>query len=512
MLNITISDGDINNHRADAIIVNLFAGNKSKLHKIVDNLGLSQNIQQTIDLTDFTGKLYETQLHYAPKSATFRRILIAGLGYEKEFNIERARRISAISISKLNKLGIRSVISHSVNALTNGLSSQDLAQAQAEGSCLSLYRFDSHRSKKSNHHIEKLKIIVSDKKQLIDVKRGITIGRYASEGTILARNLINEPANVITPTALGDFSKELSKNSDSLRCRVLNTRAIEKLGMGALLSVGQGSINPPNFIILEHNSHLKNRPLVFIGKGITFDSGGLSLKSVSGIQTMKCDMAGAAAVIGAMSAISKLKIKQRIIALIPAAENMPDGKSFRPGDVVKTLSGKTIEILSTDAEGRLVLADALTYAKRFNPRAVIDLATLTGACITALGHHAAGLFSSDDVLAHRLIKSGQITHERIWRLPVWAEYREQIEGDIADLKNSGGPPGGASTAAALLHEFADTYPWAHIDIAGTATSKQLNFYTPKGAVGFGVRLLTQFAQDWSANPKESRVRNPDDSF
>ena len=512
MLNITIRYGDINKQRADAIIVNLFAEKKSKLLKIVDNLGLNQNIQRTIDLEDFTGKLYETQLHYAPNSAPFRRILIVGLGYEKDFNIEIARRIAAISIQKLYKIGVRSVASNSFDTLKNGLSSQDLAQAQSEGSRLSLYQFDSHRSKKSNCDIEKLTIIVSDKKNLVDVKRGVMIGKYASEGTILARNLINEPANVITPTALGDFSKELSKNSDSLRCRVLNTRAIEKLGMGALLSVGQGSINPPNFIILDHNSHLKNQPLIFIGKGITFDSGGLSLKSVSGIQTMKCDMAGAGAVIGAMSAISKLKIKQRIIALIPAAENMPDGKSFRPGDVVKTLSGKTIEILSTDAEGRLVLADALTYAKRFNPCAVIDLATLTGACITALGHHAAGLFCSDDLLAHRLIRSGEITHERIWRLPVWAEYREQIEGDIADLKNSGGPPGGASTAAALLQEFADTYPWAHIDIAGTATTKQLNFYTPKGAVGFGVRLLTQFAQEWSANTKESRARNPDDSF
>ena len=214
---------------------------------------------------------------------------------------------------------------------------------------------------------------------------------------------------------------------------------------------------------------------------------------------MKCDMAGAGAVIGAMSAISKLKLKRRIIAIIPAAENMPDGKSFRPGDVIKTLSGKTIEVISTDAEGRLVLADSLTYAEQFNPSAVIDLATLTGACVTALGHHAAGLFCSDDLLANRLIEAGQYTHERVWRLPLWPEYREQIEGEVADMKNSGGPPGGASTAAALLYEFAGNYPWAHIDIAGTATSNQFNYYTPKGGVGFGVRLLTQLARNWPTN-------------
>tara|TARA_B100001250_G_scaffold409184_1_gene433019 strand:+ start:7613 stop:9115 length:1503 start_codon:yes stop_codon:yes gene_type:complete len=499
MLNITVRQGHLQKQRADAIIVNLFAESNRNLLKKVKGFVLNRSIQQAIDLKDFTGKLCETQLHYAPDSSPFRRILIIGLGYEKDFNLESARRVAAVSIRKLDEIGVRSVATTLFSVGSNNLSSQEMAQALTEGSYLALYRFESHRSKKINKGIQKLTVLASEEKYLTSIKKGVKIGESISEGTILARNLINEPADVITPKALANVAKELSQNHASIRCRVINERSIEKLGMGALLAVGQGSSNPPHFIILDHNPHLKSRPLVFVGKGITFDSGGLSLKSTSGIINMKCDMAGAGAVIGAMSAISKLKLKRRIIAIIPAAENMPDGKSFRPGDVIKTLSGKTIEVISTDAEGRLVLADSLTYAEQFNPSAVIDLATLTGACVTALGHHAAGLFCSDDLLANRLIEAGQYTHERVWRLPLWPEYREQIEGEVADMKNSGGPPGGASTAAALLYEFAGNYPWAHIDIAGTATSNQFNYYTPKGGVGFGVRLLTQLARNWPTN-------------
>ncbi|MEE3234139.1 MAG: leucyl aminopeptidase [Candidatus Latescibacterota bacterium] len=504
MLNITIRQGHLHKQRADAIIVNLFAETKSNLLEKAADLVQNRTIQQAISLKDFTGKLGETQLHYVPEASPFKRILIIGLGYQNDFDLESARRVAAISIRKLNEIGVRSAATTFVNSEQNGLSSQEMAQALAEGSYLALYRFESYRSKKSNKGIQKLTILVSKEKHLTDIKRGVKTGKSISEGTILARDLINEPANEITPIALANVAKELARHNDSIRCRVLSEPSIEKLGMGALLAVGQGSINRPQFIIIELNPHSKNRPLIFLGKGVTFDSGGLSLKSVSGIRTMKCDMAGAGAVIGAISAISKLKLKQRIIALIPAAENMPDGKSFRPGDVVKTLSGKTIEILSTDAEGRLILADALTYAERYNPDAVIDLATLTGASITALGHHVAGLFCSDDLLANRLIEAGRDTHEKVWRLPLWPEYREQIEGEVADLKNSGGPPGGASTAAALLYEFASAYPWAHIDIAGTATSNQSNFYTTRGGVGFGVRLLTHFAQSWSDNFQKSR--------
>jgi leucyl aminopeptidase len=280
-----------------------------------------------------------------------------------------------------------------------------------------------------------------------------------------------------------------------MRCQVLDEKGIKKLGMGALLAVGQGSANKPRFIALEHGP-LKGAPLVFVGKGITFDSGGLSLKSVEGIRTMKTDMSGAAAVLGAMQAVAAIGLKRRVVGLIAAAENMPSSTAFRPDDVLRTLSGKTIEILSTDAEGRLVLADALAYAARYKPAAVVDLATLTGACVTALGHHASGLFANDDDLAGQLLSAGEQTGERLWRLPLWSEYREQINSDIADMKNSGGRPGGASTAAALLAEFAD-YPWAHLDIAGTAWNSATKPYIPRGGVGIGVRLLTQLALDWS---------------
>ena len=498
-MNITIRQGFIQKQRVDVIVVNLFTESKKKILEQTAKHSLPDSIQQAIKLNDFTGAFGQTQLHYTSPKSPFKRVLLVGLGNPKKFDLERARRIAAVSLRELNTMGVSSVATTLASIPQNDQSLQNLVQAFTEGSFLTHYRFEPHRSKQASKGVQKITLLVTEDKELNETKRGLRIGKYVSEGTILARNLVNQPANIITPLALANVAKDLAKKNNSMRCRILNTRSLERLGMGALLSVGQGSRNSPHFIIIDLNSNLKSRPLIFVGKGITFDSGGLSLKSVSGIRTMKYDMAGAGAVIGAMSALSNLNLKQRIIALIPTAENMPDGKSFRPGDVVKTLSGKTIEIISTDAEGRLILADALTYAQKFDPCAVIDLATLTGASITALGHHAACLFSSDDLLANRLIKSGEETHEKLWRLPLWPEYRKQIEGEVADLKNSGGSPGGANTAAALLHEFADGYAWAHIDIAGTATSEQSKYYITKGGVGYGVRLLTHFAQTWSQN-------------
>ena len=271
---------------------------------------------------------------------------------------------------------------------------------------------------------------------------------------------------------------------------------MKRLGMGALLAVSRGSVEPARFIVLEYNRKAGHNPLVFVGKGVTFDSGGISIKSGVGMDDMKCDMSGAAAVLGAMQAISSLKLSLYAVGLVPATENLLDGKAYKPGDILETLSGKTIEILNTDAEGRLILADALTYAARFKPVAVVDLATLTGACVTALGHHATGMMSTDDELANSVRAAGERTAERVWPLPLWDEYREQIRSGVADMKNTGGRPGGAITAAALLAEFAQGYPWVHLDIAGTAWTKKARPYVPKGGVGVGVRLLTQLARDW----------------
>ena len=270
---------------------------------------------------------------------------------------------------------------------------------------------------------------------------------------------------------------------------------MKRLGMGALLGVSSGSAEPARFIIMEHKKKAGSRPLVFVGKGVTFDSGGISIKPSGGMEDMKFDMSGAAAVIGAMQAVAALDLPAHVVGLVPATENLLDGKSVKPGDVLETMSGKTIEIVNTDAEGRLILADALTYAARYNPAAIVDLATLTGACVIALGHQAIGMMTNDDKLASRVSASGEQTGERVWQLPLWEEYSEQIRSSIADMKNSGGRPAGSITAAALLAEFVSC-PWVHLDIAGTAWASKARPYVARGGVGVGVRLLTELARGW----------------
>ncbi|MFQ5771006.1 MAG: leucyl aminopeptidase, partial [bacterium] len=329
-----------------------------------------------------------------------------------------------------------------------------------------------------------------------EVQKGIQWGKVVSEAANFTRDLQNHPGNWITPTRLAEIARETAKEG-GLKCDVLVKEDMEELRMGALLGVAQGSVEPPKFIVLEHNSGKANiDTIVFVGKGITFDSGGISIKPSEKMEEMKFDMSGGAAVMGALKACAQLDIPLHVVGLIPATENLPGGHSMKPGDILRTSSGKTIEIINTDAEGRLILADALDYAKRYQPRAVVDLATLTGACVVALGHYATGLFGKDSNLLSRLKQAGEKTGERLWELPLWEAYDEDIKSDYADVKNSAGRWGGAITAAAFLAKFADGYPWAHLDIAGTAWSDKELAYVPKGGTGLGVRLMLQFLRDW----------------
>jgi leucyl aminopeptidase len=494
-MNITVQQGEIQKQHYDALVVNLFAGASPSGATGAVNAAIDGQVGIAINLGDFRGEAGESLLLYTNGHIAAQRVLVVGLGPRETFNAEAARRAAAVAVNTLAKLGVKNAATILHGAGAGSLDPERAALALAEASLLAHYRFETYRSKPKTSTFKKLVIVEFDKGKLGAIRRGAKRGQALAAATAFARDLVNHPGNTVTPAYLAKEARRLGRER-SLKVQIINEAGIKKLGMGALLAVGQGSANKPRFIIMEHGANRRGAPLVFVGKGITFDSGGLSLKSVGGIRNMKSDMSGAAAVFGAMQAAADLQIPRRIIGLVAAAENMPDGLSFRPDDVVKTLNGKTIEILSTDAEGRLVLADALAYARRFKPAAVVDLATLTGACVTALGRHAAGLFSSDDTLANRLLNAGEQTHERLWRLPLWPEYRQQIEGDIADMKNSGGPPGGASTAAALLSEFAEGYSWAHLDIAGTAFSDADRHYLRKGGVGFGVRLLTQLAHDW----------------
>ena len=336
--------------------------------------------------------------------------------------------------------------------------------------------------------------------RLTEIRRGLRLGRSIAGGTCLARDLVNHPGNTATPAFLAGRARALARRHEGLRCRVLDEAAMRREGMGALLGVSAGSAQPAKLILLEHGLSPRRRgvrrrkPLVFVGKGVTFDSGGISIKPGSGMADMKMDMSGAAAVIGAMQVVAEAGLARPVVGIVPATENLLDGKAYKPGDVLTTMAGKTIEIDNTDAEGRLILADALTYAQRYEPEGIVDLATLTGACVIALGSHASGLMANDDGLAARVEAAAGATGERVWRLPLWPEYREQIKSLVADMKNTGGREGGAITAAALLAEFAGDTPWVHLDIAGTAWTNRARPYVPRGGVGVGVRLLFELAR------------------
>ncbi|UCD55961.1 MAG: leucyl aminopeptidase, partial [Candidatus Hydrogenedentota bacterium] len=299
----------------------------------------------------------------------------------------------------------------------------------------------------------------------------------------------------LTPTALANRAKALSRKH-GFRCTVLTPDRIKQLRMGAFLAVAQGSHQPPRLIVVEHKGGGTSKPLVLVGKAITFDSGGISLKPWEGMEEMKDDMSGGAAVLGAVCGAAMLKLPINLVGIIPSTENLPGGGAYKPGDVLRSMSGITIEVVSTDAEGRLILADALAYAARYKPATIIDLATLTGACVIALGHVNSGLMGNDEKLIGKMEAASRLTSEKVWRLPLDEDYAKQIKSDIADVKNVGGRPAGTITAAMFLKKFVKDIPWAHLDIAGTAWSKEARPYCPKGATGVGVRLLTQLARDW----------------
>ena len=495
-MNITVARGEIQKRREQALIVNLFeeVGQPGGATGAVDR-EIGGLIGRAIVDGDFAGKKNETLLLYTHGLIESPRVLVVGLGKRESFDAEAARQAAGTAAGKLQNLGIEKAATILHGAGEAGLDVEVAAQAVAEASILACYRFDGYRSgKRKASRLRSLAIVEFDPSRLAAARRGTRAGRAIAAAASLARDLANHPGNTATPTYLASAARRIAR-SRSLRCQVIDETGMRRLGMGALLGVTRGSGEPARFIVLEHNASRGGKPLVFVGKGVTFDSGGISLKPGDRMADMKFDMSGAAAVIGAMQAVSDLDLPHRIVGLVPAAENLPGGRAVKPGDVLKTITGKTIEIDNTDAEGRLILADALGYARRLKPAAIVDLATLTGACVVALGSHAAGMLGNDEELKGRVLKAGDETGERVWPLPLWPEYRDQIKSAVADMKNTGGRAAGAITAASLLEEFVDS-PWVHLDIAGTAWTTRAKPYTPKGGVGFGVRLLTRLARDW----------------
>ncbi|MEK7737021.1 MAG: leucyl aminopeptidase, partial [Pseudomonadota bacterium] len=413
-----------------------------------------------------------------------------GMGKEKDFREKEFRDAVSTSVRTLNETG---AFDASLTLTELPVKKRDMSWRIRQTTLVvfeTLYRFDRYKSKKDQvrRPLRKLTLSVESRTDLSGAETALAQGQAIAAGMNLAKDLGNLPGNVCTPSYLAEQALEM-REVNNLKVEVLDRADMEKLGMGSLLSVTRGSHQPPKFIILRHDGGKKGeKPVVLVGKGITFDSGGISLKPGAEMDEMKYDMCGAASVLGTMKAIALMALPANVVGLIPTAENMPGGGASRPGDIVTSMSGQTIEILNTDAEGRLILCDALTYAERFQPKCVIDIATLTGACVIALGHVASGLFANDEGLARELLHAGQNAYDRAWQMPLWEDYQEQLKSPFADMANIGGRPAGTITAACFLSRYTKKYHWAHLDIAGTAWKSGKE----KGSTGRPVPLLTHF--------------------
>lgn len=499
-MKLQVKKGYLAAEKSEAVIAGVFEGTK-KLTGAAATLDWAMGgiVSDLLKNGDFKGAIHKTATLY-PKELNLKRIILVGLGKEKEFTPDKLRGAAAAGARAVRDLGVSSLLVPLDFART-GLSSQHSAQALVEGMLLGLYQFKECKTKKNGRKdkaIATSTLLAATDDELPGAKKGAQQAQSIAKAVYLARDLVSRPSNMATPEHLARAAKTIAAQH-RLTCSVLDIKQLEKLKMDAFAAVARGSDTPARFIILEYKPRLKKtaQAIVLVGKAITFDSGGISIKPAHGMEEMKTDMAGGAAVLGAVQAAAALKLPVHVVGLIPATENMPSGHALKPGDVVESMSGKTIEIISTDAEGRLILADALTYARKYKPAAVIDLATLTGACVIALGHTASGLMSTDDKLLEKIRAAADATGEKVWPLPLYEEYAEQIKSDIADLKNTGGRPAGTITAGYFLKEFAGEFPWAHLDIAGTAWTAKPRPYTPKGATGVGVRLLLELLSRWS---------------
>ena len=439
---------------------------------------------------EFKGKSGELlTLHPAGKLAA-RRVIVVGLGAQETVTTQSVRRATAIAARHLQKTGARNI------ALAAGFVSPNFdavqeAQAAAEGVLLGLYTFRSYQSSE-NAQITSV-LFQTHEEQKEPVQQALFRAQVLAEATNFARSLINEPPCVLTPIELANRANAMAKEV-GIACEIFDQAKIQELEMGGLLAVSKGSVNPPRFILLRYQGGARtDKGIAFVGKGITFDTGGISIKPAAGMDAMKGDMGGAAAVIGAMQAIGRLKPPINVMGIVPTCDNMPSGSAFVPGDIVRISNGKTIEIVNTDAEGRLVLADGLSFAVNEGCSPILDLATLTGSMVVALGHTMTGIFSNNEQLTQDVITAGQASGEKFWPMPLDAEYAEYIHSDIADIKQTGGREAGSVTAAKILENFVGSATWAHLDIAGTSYEDHAKAYQEKGGTGVGVRTLAQLA-------------------
>lgn len=487
-----IKTGDPSQQRTPCLVLGIFAkGKLTSAAEVVDQAsdGALTKLLKRGDLTGDTEG--QSLLLYDLPGVAAERILLVGCGDPDKLTTSLYQQIVNQAVTAL-------MPTHSTEALCYlpelAVKERNLAERIRDAVFAAeeaAYRFDQLKTdpKPPKRPLKKLMFGLQDEADKKQAQQALHEAEAIAVGVKQAKDLGNLPGNVCTPSYLAEEAKKLAKDNEKLQVEILDQAQMEKLGMGALLSVAKGSRQPPRFIIMEYRGgKAKSKPVVLIGKGLTFDAGGISLKPAAAMDEMKYDMCGGASVFGAIAACLKLKLPLNVVGLVPSSENLPDGDANKPGDIVTSLSGQTIEILNTDAEGRLLLCDALTYSERFNPEVVVDMATLTGACIVALGSHASGLLTADDALADELLQAGTVSGDRAWRLPLWDDYQKQLDTKFADMANIGGKGAGAITAACFLARFAKKLRWAHLDIAGSAFLSG----DQKGATGRPVPLLCQF--------------------
>jgi leucyl aminopeptidase len=494
-MKITVISGTPEKQKTGAAVLPLFEDGKPghEQERIDRNLGAM--ISRLIKRGDFSAKPGSVHLLYPESGMAAERLILVGLGKRADLTLDRLRLAAGKAALHARSNGAESLV---FAAEGLGLAAEETAQALTEGSMLGLYRFLKYKTNDESSkrkEIRAVTLLAGTDASAAAMRRGVSTGKIIAESAMMTRDLVNHPGADMTPTVLAGRARKIARQY-GLKIQVLERKQIEKLGMGALLGVAAGSIQPPKFIILEYRGGGSRPFIALVGKSITFDSGGISIKPAENMDRMKDDMSGGAAVLGAIRNAAALKLKLNIVGLLPAAENMPGGRALKPGDVLRSMSGQTIEIINTDAEGRLILSDALAYACRYKPTVIVDIATLTGACTIALGHEAAGMVGTSPQYKEQIRAAGEKTGERVWELPLWENYYDQIKSDIADMKNTGGRAASVITAAAFLSKFVQKYPWVHLDIAATAWTEKDRPYTPKGATGIGTRLLTQFLRDF----------------
>ncbi|MDB5803448.1 MAG: leucyl aminopeptidase [Betaproteobacteria bacterium] len=489
-MEFSIKSGSPEKQRSACIVIGVFEPRKlTAPGELVDQASKGY-LSDIIRRGDMEGKAGRTLLLHNVPGLLGDRVLLVGLGREKDFREREYRESIRAAVTTLNETG---AFDGAVYLTEVPVKKRDAGWRVRQAALVAqdaVYRYDQTKSKKDEvrRPLRKLTLTVERRNELHLAERAAAEGQAIAHGMALAKDLGNLPGNICTPTYLAERAVAMCKEY-GLECKVLDRKDCEELKMGSFLSVAAGSRQPPKFIIMEHKGGKpEDKPIVLVGKGITFDTGGISIKGGEGMDEMKFDMCGGASVIATMQVAADLKLPLNIVGLVPATENMPDGMATKPGDIVTSMSGQTIEVLNTDAEGRLILCDALTYAERYEPACVVDVATLTGACVIALGHVAAGLYSNNDTLAKELFHAGEDAYDRAWHMPLWDEYQEQLKSNFADMANIGGRPAGSVTAACFLSRYARKYDWAHLDIAGVAWKSG----AAKGSTGRPVPLLTQF--------------------